>query len=61
MDTFGQSLRVLQSLLVPGISPQEDKEIRAEIEMLKDEMKKCQKKDNDLHLGISNYGSYFNQ
>jgi hypothetical protein len=59
MDTITQSLRRLHSLLVPDISAQDDKEIRAEIEMLKIELKKLQEKDNDKNLGISNYGSYF--
>jgi hypothetical protein len=60
MDTITQSLRKLHSLLVPDISAQDDKEIRAEIEILKIELKKLQEKDNDKNLGISNYGSYFN-
>jgi hypothetical protein len=59
MDTITQSLRRLHSLLVPDISAQDDKEIRAEIEILKIELKKLQEKDNDKNLGISNYGSYF--
>ncbi len=59
MDTITQSLRRLHSLLVPDISAQDDKEIRAEIEILKIELKKLEQKDNDKNLGISNYGSYF--
>ena len=59
MDTITQSLRRLHSLLVPDISAQDDKEIRAEIEVLKTELKKLQEKDNDKRMGISTYGSYF--
>jgi hypothetical protein len=61
MDTITQSLRKLHSLLVPGITAQDDKEIRAEIEILKIELKKLEEKDNDKRLGISSYGSYFSQ
>ena len=61
MDTITQSLRKLHALLVPDITAQDDKEIRAEIEILKIELKKLEEKDNDKRLGISSYGSYFSQ
>jgi len=59
MDTITQSLRRLHSLLVPDITAQDDKKIRAEIEILKIKLKILEEKDNDKRLGISSYGSYF--
>jgi hypothetical protein len=50
---------MLQAMLIPSITRQEDKEIRAEIEILESEYKILQALDNELKNGVSLYGSYF--
>jgi hypothetical protein len=59
MDTIHQSIRKLEALLLPNISPQEDKQIRAEIEILREERKKLDSHEAQIRMGISLYGSYF--
>jgi hypothetical protein len=46
-------------MLIPGITRQEDMEIRAEIEILEKEYKVLQAHHNDIRNGVSLYGSYF--
>jgi len=59
MDRLNQSIRTLESLLLPNISKQEDKEIRAEIALLREERKKLEAIEAEARLGVSFYGSYF--
>jgi hypothetical protein len=59
METISQSIRTLESLLIPNISNQEDKEIRAEIALLKEERKKLEAVTAEARVGVSFYGSYF--
>ena len=59
MDRLRESIRKLKTYLVPGISAQEDKEVRAEIDILESEYKKEQIREKDKANGISQYGSYF--
>jgi len=59
MDSLRSSIRMLQAMLIPSITRQEDKEIRAEIEILESEYKILQALDNELKNGVSLYGSYF--
>ena len=59
MDTLNQSIRYLESLLLPNISQQEDKQLRAEIAVLKEERKKLEAITAEVNLGVSFYGSYF--
>lgn len=59
MDSLSQSIRTLESMLLPKISNQEDKEIRAEIALLREERKKLEAIEAEARLGVSFYGSYF--
>jgi len=59
MDIISQSIRTLESLLLPNISNQEDKEIRAEIAVLREERKKLEAIAAEARVGVSFYGSYF--
>ena len=59
MDSLSQSIRKLESLLLPNISQQEDKQLRAEIAVLKEERKKLEAVEAELRAGVSFYGSYF--
>jgi hypothetical protein len=59
MDRLSQSIRKLESLLVPNISHQEDKQIRAEIVDLKEQRKKLEAVATEARSGVSFYGSYF--
>ena len=59
MDSLSQSIRKLESLLLPNISQQEDKQLRAEIAVLKEERKKLEAVKAELRAGVSFYGSYF--
>jgi len=60
MERISQSIRTLESLLLPNISHQEDKELRAEIALLKEERKKLEAVAAEARSGVSFYGSYFN-
>jgi cell division protein FtsB len=46
-------------MLLPNISQQEDKQLRAEIALLKEERKKLEAVAAEARSGISFYGSYF--
>jgi hypothetical protein len=59
MDSLSKSIRTLESLLLPNISNQEDKEIRAEIALLREERKKLEAIAAEARAGVSFYGSYF--
>jgi hypothetical protein len=59
MDRLNQSIRTLESLLLPNISHQEDKQLRAEIALLREERKKLEAIEAEARLGVSFYGSYF--
>ena len=59
MDSLSQSIRKLESLLLHNISQQEDKQLRAEIAVLKEERKKLEAVEAELRAGVSFYGSYF--
>lgn len=59
MESLRSSIRVLQGMLTTKITRQEDKEIRAEIEILEMEYKALQAIDYELKRGVSLYGSYF--
>lgn len=59
MDSLRSSIRMLQAMLTPSITRQEDKEIRAEIDILESEYKVLQALDHELKNGVSLYGSYF--
>jgi hypothetical protein len=59
MESLRSIIRVLQVMLTPKITRQEDKEIRAEIELLEIEYKALQARDYELKNGVSLYGSYF--
>jgi len=59
METLSQSIRYLESLLVPGIGLQEYKSIISELQMLKEEHKKLEAYKAELRSGVSFYGSYF--
>ena len=59
MDRISKSIRELEYQLVPGLSSQEDRNIRAEIAILKMERKKLEAHDAELRAGVSFYGSYF--
>jgi hypothetical protein len=59
MDSLSQSIRTLESMLLPNISQQEDKQLRAEIALLKEERKKLEAVEAEARLGVSFYGSYF--
>ena len=59
MDILSQSIRKLESLLLPNIIQQEDKQLRAEIAVLKEERKKLEAVEAELRAGVSFYGSYF--
>lgn len=59
MDSLSQSIRKLESLLLPNISQQEDKQLRAEIALLKEERKKLEAIEAETRSGVSFYGSYF--
>jgi hypothetical protein len=59
MDRLNKSIRELEYQLVPGITSQEDRNIRAEIEMLRTERKKLEAHEAELRAGVSFYGSYF--
>lgn len=59
MDILSQSIRKLESLLLPNISQQEDRQLRAEIAVLKEERKKLEAIEAEGRSGVSFYGSYF--
>jgi len=59
MDRLSKSIRELEGLLLPNISQQEDKQLRAEIALLKEEYKKLEAIAAEARLGVSFYGSYF--
>ena len=46
-------------MLLPNISQQEDKQLRAEIALLKEERKKLEAIAAEARVGVSFYGSYF--
>jgi hypothetical protein len=59
MDRISKSIRELEYQLVPGITSQEDRNIRAEIAILRIERKKLEAHEAELRAGVSFYGSYF--
>jgi hypothetical protein len=59
METISRSIRELEAQLVPGLHFQADRDIRAEIAMLKEERKKLEAHAAELIAGVSFYGSYF--
>jgi hypothetical protein len=59
MDRLSKSIRELEGLLLPNISQQEDKQLRAEIALLKEEYKKLEAIAAEARSGVSFYGSYF--
>jgi hypothetical protein len=59
MDSLSQSIRTLESMLLPNITNQEDKQIRAEIAELKEQRKKLEAVATEARSGVSFYGSYF--
>jgi hypothetical protein len=59
MERISKSIRDLEAQLVPGITSQEDRNIRAEIAILREERKKLEAHDKELRAGVSFYGSYF--
>jgi len=59
MESLGRSIRLLESLLLPNISNQEDKQLRAEIAELKEQRKKLEAAAAEARSGVSFYGSYF--
>ena len=59
MERISNSIRELEAQLVPGISNQEDRNIRAEIAILRVERKKLEAHEAELRMGVSFYGSYF--
>lgn len=59
MDILSQSIRTLETMLLPNISQQEDKQLRAEIALLKEERKKLEAIAAEARVGVSFYGSYF--
>jgi hypothetical protein len=60
MDRLSKSIRELEAQLVYGLTSQEDRNIRAEITILREERKKLETIEAEVKLGISFYGSYFN-
>ena len=59
MERISKSIRELEAQLVPGITSQEDRNIRAEIAILRSERKKLEAHEAELRAGVSFYGSYF--
>lgn len=59
MDRLSKAIRELEAQLVPGISSQEDRNIRAELAILRGERKKLEVIEAELRAGVSFYGSYF--
>jgi len=59
MEGISKSIRDLEAQLVPGITSQEDRNIRAEIAILRSERKKLEAHEAELRAGVSFYGSYF--
>ena len=59
METISRSIRNLEAKLVPQIHFQEDRDIRAEIAVLKEERKKLEALATERRAGVSLYGSYF--
>lgn len=59
MERISKSIRELEAQLVPGITSQEDRNIRAEIAILRVERKKLEAHEAELRMGVSFYGSYF--
>jgi hypothetical protein len=59
MERISKSIRDLEAQLVPGITSQEDRNIRAEIAILRSERKKLEAHEAELRAGVSFYGSYF--
>lgn len=53
-----ESIMQLKLLLESKLTPQEDKEVRAELKVLEDEMR-LENLLNKLNTNISKYGSYF--
>ena len=53
-----ESIMQLKLLLESNLTPQEDKEVRAELKVLEDEMR-LENLLNKLNTNISKYGSYF--
>jgi hypothetical protein len=59
MEKLSKAIRELEAQLVPGISSQEDRNIRAELAILRGERKKLEAIEAEVNVGISFYGSYF--
>jgi hypothetical protein len=60
MERISKSIRDLEAQLVPGITSQDDRNIRAEIAILREERKKLEAIAAEARAGVSFYGSYFN-
>jgi len=59
MESLSKSIRELEAQLVPGISSQDDRNIHAEIAILRIERKKLEAVESEARSGVSFYGSYF--
>ena len=59
MDRINKSIRDLEAQLLPSLSSQEDRNIRAELAILREERKKLEALAAETRLGVSLYGSYF--
>ena len=60
MDRLSKAIRELEAQLVSGLTCQEDRNIRAELAILRGERKKLEAIEAETKVGVSFYGSYFN-
>jgi len=60
MESINKALQELRVLLYkPSVTPQEDKEIRAEIQILEGLRKAMEHNAREIKVGVSPYGGYF--
>jgi hypothetical protein len=59
MERLSRAIRDLEAQLLPSLSNQEDRNIRAEIAILREERKKLEAIEAEIRVGVSFYGSYF--
>ena len=60
MESINKALQELRVLLCkPSITPQEDKEIRAEIQILQGVRNAMESNAREIRVGVSHYGTYF--